>query len=126
MRPRDTAHDGNLVAHTSCYAGVATHTHILMIRTFADTATLDLFNGAPTKAARKRLPVSLHVQTSRKLDLLNAAASVEDLRTPPGNRLEVLKGDRAGQHSIRINQQYRICFEWTREGPCQVEVVDYH
>lgn len=63
---------------------------------------------------------------TRKLVLLDAAETLEFLRAPPGNRLEALKGDRAGQHSIRINDQFRICFRWTRAGPEDVEIVDYH
>ena len=62
----------------------------------------------------------------RKLDYLNAAAALIDLRAPPGNRLEALKGDRAGQHSIRVNDQWRICFVWTDAGPTDVEICDYH
>ena len=62
----------------------------------------------------------------RKLAMLDAAVVLRDLATPPGNHLEALRGDRAGQHSIRINQQYRICFVWTDEGPANVEIVDYH
>jgi toxin HigB-1 len=62
----------------------------------------------------------------RKLDYLNAAAALVDLRVPPGNRLEALKGDRAGQHSIRVNDQWRICFVWTDAGPADVEIRDYH
>ncbi|MFB4348857.1 type II toxin-antitoxin system RelE/ParE family toxin [Microbacterium sp. CR_7] len=62
----------------------------------------------------------------RKLRQLGAAEVLDDLRTPPGNRLEALKGNRAGQHSIRINDQWRICFEWTDAGPEEVEIVDYH
>jgi proteic killer suppression protein len=62
----------------------------------------------------------------RKLVILDAADALDDLRVPPGNRLEKLQGDRAGQHSIRINQQWRICFEWTAAGPREVEIVDYH
>ncbi|GAA3459806.1 hypothetical protein GCM10018963_18190 [Saccharothrix longispora] len=62
----------------------------------------------------------------RKLAILDAAENLEDLRVPPGNRLEKLQGDRAGQHSIRINQQWRICFRWTEAGPENVEIVDYH
>jgi proteic killer suppression protein len=62
----------------------------------------------------------------RKLTLLNAAANLNDLRVPPGNRLEALKGDRAGQHSVRINDQWRICFVWEESGPKNVEIVDYH
>lgn len=62
----------------------------------------------------------------RKLALLDAAESLQDLRVPPGNRLEALHGDRSGQHSIRINDQWRICFVWTDAGPDDVEIVDYH
>ncbi len=62
----------------------------------------------------------------RKLVMLDAAETLDDLRVPPGNRLEALRGDRAGQHSIRINQQWRICFHWTDAGPADVEIVDYH
>jgi proteic killer suppression protein len=62
----------------------------------------------------------------RKLEWLDSAASLEDLRSPPANRLEALKKDRAGQHSIRINDQYRVCFIWTEMGPEDVEIVDYH
>jgi proteic killer suppression protein len=64
--------------------------------------------------------------TRRKLRYLNAAAELDDLRVPPGNRLEALKADRAGQYSIRINDQFRICFVWTAEGPKDVEFTDYH
>jgi toxin HigB-1 len=62
----------------------------------------------------------------RKLDQLDAATELRDLASPPGNRLETLTGDRAGQHSIRINDQWRVCFVWTPEGPKDVEIVDYH
>lgn len=62
----------------------------------------------------------------RRLRQVDAAQSLDDLRVPPGNRLELLKGDRAGQHSIRINDQWRICFRWTDSGPKEVEIVDYH
>jgi proteic killer suppression protein len=62
----------------------------------------------------------------RKLLMLNAAARLDDLRAPPGNRLEALKGDRKGRHSIRVNQQWRVCFRWTDNGPTNVEIVDYH
>jgi len=60
------------------------------------------------------------------LDQIDSAESIDDLRIPPGNRLETLKGDREGQHSIRINQQYRICFTWEETGPTEIEIVDYH
>jgi proteic killer suppression protein len=62
----------------------------------------------------------------RKLDMLHQARDLNDLRVPPGNRLEALAGDRLGQHAIRINDQWRICFVWTEEGPLHVEIVDYH
>lgn len=61
-----------------------------------------------------------------KLQMLHRAANLDDLRVPPGNRLEALRGDRSGRHSIRVNQQWRICFRWTPEGPADVEITDYH
>jgi toxin HigB-1 len=97
-----------------------------VIRSFRDKATEDLFNGVASKAVRQRLPSHLWRIGSRKLDALDQAETLDDLRVPPGNRLETLKGDRAGQHSIRINDQYRICFVWTDGGADNVEVVDYH
>jgi toxin HigB-1 len=92
-----------------------------MILSFRCPDTERLFN-------RIRVSRFLSIETParRKLDQLNAAATLDFLRVPPGNRLEALKGDRAGQHSIRINDQYRICFVWTSLGPKQVEIVDYH
>lgn len=69
---------------------------------------------------------SILVVATRKLTLLDAAQTLDFLRSPPGNRLEALKGDRKGQYSIRINDQYRLCFGWTPEGPTNVEIVDYH
>lgn len=71
-------------------------------------------------------PSSLWVIARPKLDLLNAVVSLASLRVPPGNRLEALKGDRAGQYSLRINDQFRICFDWTEAGPADVEIADYH
>jgi proteic killer suppression protein len=97
-----------------------------MIRSFRDVATVDLLYGRSTKAARKALPQSLWRKASLKLDAIDSAGTLDDLLIPPGNRLEALKGDRRGQHSIRINSQYRICFRWTEAGPEDVEVVDYH
>ena len=73
-----------------------------------------------------RLPLDIQGVALRKLRLLNQARVVEDLRIPPGNRLEALKGNRAGQMSIRVNDQWRICFVWTEGGPTDVEIVDYH
>ncbi|MFN0178258.1 MAG: type II toxin-antitoxin system RelE/ParE family toxin [Gemmatimonadales bacterium] len=97
-----------------------------MIQSFADAATADLFHGRATKGARRTCPVALWRVARRKLDQLNGAVALEDLRAPPGNRLEALQADRAGQHSIRINDQYRVCFRWTAAGPADVEVTDYH
>jgi proteic killer suppression protein len=97
-----------------------------VIRSFGDQATEDLFDGRNTKGARQRLPRSLWKVAARKLDALDQAESLDDLRVPPGNRLEVLRGDGHGQHSIRINDPYRICFRWTDSGPVDVEVIDYH
>ena len=97
-----------------------------MIRSFRDAVTEDLFNGRDSKAARQRLPQQLWRVAGRKFDALDQAEDLTDLRVPPGNRLEALKGRREGQHSIRINDQYRVCFRWTAAGPEDVEVVDYH
>ncbi|MCE7985869.1 MAG: plasmid maintenance system killer protein [Caldilinea sp. CFX5] len=97
-----------------------------MIRSFHDVGTEAIFNGENTAAARQACPRSLWNITRRKLDQLDSVAALEELRVPPGNRLEALFGDRAGQHSIRINEQYRICFVWTEVGPASVEIVDYH
>ena len=72
------------------------------------------------------LPADLVKVARRKLRFLNAADDLRDLRSPPGNRLEALAGDRKGQHSIRINDQFRVCFVWTAEGPVEVEIMDYH
>jgi proteic killer suppression protein len=91
-----------------------------VIRGFRDQATRALFEGKPPSKFRSIAKVA-----GRKLDMLDAAAVLSDLRQPPGNRLEALKGDRAGQHSIRINDRWRICFVW-REGAEEVEIVDYH
>ena len=74
----------------------------------------------------KGFPSDLVKRTRAVLSAMNAAVVVEDLRFPPGNHLEALKGDRAGRHSVRINDQWRICFVWTEQGPADVEIVDYH
>jgi len=97
-----------------------------MIVSFANQATEDIFDGKRTKQARRACPASLWRIAFRKLDQLNQPEHLDDLRSPPGNRLEKLKGDRSGQHSIRLNDQYRLCFTWTNQGPTQVEVTDYH
>ncbi len=96
-----------------------------MIRSFADTATADLFNGVASKAAR-RMPKALWPVVRRKLDMLNAARDVNDLRQPPGNRLEALKGDRRGQFSIRVNDQFRITFGFLGGYAIDVRCEDYH
>jgi proteic killer suppression protein len=78
------------------------------------------------RSAKPRLPADIQASALRKLRLLNQARTLNDLRVPPGNRLEALRADRAGQHSIRINDQWRICFIWSQGGPEHVEIVDYH
>lgn len=96
-----------------------------MIVSFADKGTENVFDGLDTKAARKTLPSQLHAKAGGTLDRLNSAVSLRSLSLP-GLRLEKLKGDRAGQHSIRINDQYRICFRWTESGAEDVKIADYH
>jgi len=88
---------------------------------FKCNQTKDLFEGKVSSEFRAFAKVAL-----RKLDMLNSAISLQDLKSPPNNRLEALKGNRKGQYSIRINQQWRICFEWNKRGVCNVEIVDYH
>jgi toxin HigB-1 len=107
---------------------IVQHTAIspLAILSFAGDGTEDVFDGSDSRAARRACPNTLWTVARRKLDLLNAATQLTDLRFPPGNRLEALKGDRAGQHSIRVNDQYRICFRWTDQGAEDVEIDDYH
>ena len=97
-----------------------------MILSFKDEGTEDIFDGNNTKEARKTCPQSLWKVAARKLDQLDSVITVDQLRIPPGNRLETLFGDRKGQHSIRINDQYRICFQWTDAGAAHAEIVDYH
>lgn len=97
-----------------------------MIQSFAGRGTQDVFDGTNSKAAGKTCPPDLWAGARRRLDQLDQAHVLEDLRVPPGNRLEALKGDRKGQFSIRINEQFRICFRWTAGGPSDVEIVDYH
>ncbi len=97
-----------------------------MIVTFKNQATEDIFNGQNTKGARKLCPRSIWRVASRKLDQLDSVIAVEELKIPPGNRLEPLSGDRKGEFSIRINGQYRVCFKWSEAGPVDVEITDYH
>ena len=92
-----------------------------MIKTFADKDTEALFNGT-----RVRRFVNVEGPARRKLEYLNAAGTLGDLRVPPGNRLEALKGSRAGQHSIRVNDQFRVCFRWKGGDAYEVEITDYH
>ena len=93
-----------------------------MIRSFGNDATERLWS----RQRSKELDPRIERVALRKLAMLDAAETLNDLRVPPGNRLEALRGDRVGQHSIRINQQWRICFTWTEAGPQDVQIVDYH
>jgi toxin HigB-1 len=97
-----------------------------MIISFADQATSDIFNGIESKQARKRLPMELWKSANRKLDQLDSVIALEELKVPPGNRLEKLRGSREDQMSIRINDQYGICFTWGEAGAVNVEIIDYH
>ena len=97
-----------------------------MIVSFASRGTEDVYNGLTTGAARKACPRSLWPDARRKLDRVNRVVSLSDLRVPPGNRLERLRGDRAGFFSIRINEQFRICFRWENGHAWDVEITDYH
>lgn len=96
-----------------------------MIASFGDRATEALFHGEGGKAVR-RLPPPIRPAATRKLDLLNAARVLGDLRAPPGNRLEALKGNLQGKHSIRVNDQWRIVFRWESGDAHDVQVTDYH
>jgi proteic killer suppression protein len=93
-----------------------------MIKTFADSDTERLFFGQKPR----KLPIQIWRGATRKLLILDGAESIQDLRVPPGNRLEKLRGDRAGQYSIRINDQWRICFNWLDGHAYEVEITDYH
>jgi proteic killer suppression protein len=93
-----------------------------MIGSFASAETAAIWAGLRSR----KLPADIQPAALRKLRLLNQARTVTDLRVPPGNRLEALRGDRQGQHSIRINDQWRICFIWNDGGATDVEIVDYH
>jgi len=92
-----------------------------MIQSFKGKDTLALFEGKSPRRFKAFLPVA-----ERKLSQLDAAQTLDFMKAPPGNHLEALKGDRKGQHSVRINVQWRICFVWTDTGPIDVEIVDYH
>lgn len=93
-----------------------------MIRSFADRETERIWEG---RVSRK-LPTDMQTTARRKLRMLNNAEAIQDLKAPPGNRLEALKGSRKGQHSIRINNQWRLCFQWKDNHAYSVEIVDYH
>jgi proteic killer suppression protein len=93
-----------------------------MIKSFACKETKKLFN----REFSRKLPQDIQRVARRKLEILDAAEVLQDLRIPPSNRLEKLSGDRKGQHSIRINDQWRICFEWRRGDAYNVEIADYH
>jgi toxin HigB-1 len=97
-----------------------------MIQTFRDKGTEAVFDGLDSQAARKCCPQSAWAIARRKLDQINRVREVNELSVPPGIRLERLRGDRAGQYSIRINQQYRICFKWEEGHAFEVEITDYH
>lgn len=97
-----------------------------VIRSFADDATEDIFDGASTRRARRACPSALWPIAQRKLDQLNRVTHIQELKVPPGNRLERLRGDRFGYYSIRINEQYRICFRWEDGYADEVEITDYH
>jgi proteic killer suppression protein len=96
----------------------------MAIRSFGDSATADLYHGRNTSHVR-RFPESILGATLRKMDVLNAAYTLDDLRSPPGNKLEALKGSFEGYHSIRVNDQWRITFRW-KDGADEVSLVDYH
>ena len=97
-----------------------------MIQSFRNKGTEDIFNGINSKDARKSCPQSLWGVAIRKLDQLDSVIQLNELRIPPNNKLEALLRDRKGQYSIRINDQYRICFIWSETGPDKTEITDYH
>lgn len=96
-----------------------------MIKSFGSKGTEDIYHGVDSREARK-IPQTVWRVSWRKLDMLNAAIRLEDLKAPPGNRLEALRGDKRGQHSIRINDQYRIVFSFRDSNAYDVEITDYH
>ena len=97
-----------------------------MIQSFKNIGSEDIYNGRNSSDARRLLPRQLWNVAARKLDQIDAAVALDDMHVPPGNRFEALNADRLGQHSIRINDQYRICFKWSESGAEEVEIVDYH
>ncbi|MGI8426104.1 MAG: type II toxin-antitoxin system RelE/ParE family toxin [Actinomycetota bacterium] len=99
-----------------------------MIVTFGDAATEALFHGRTGRTGKgaKRIPIDIHKVAIRKLDIIDAARELRDLRAPPGNRLEALKGNLRGKHSIRVNEQWRIVFRWDSGDAHEVSILDYH
>ena len=97
-----------------------------MIRSFRDRGTEDVFDGSDTPAARRACPQALWAVARRKLDQVNRVRDLRDLAVPPGNLLERLRGKRSKQHSVRINEQYRVCFRWEAGNAYEVEITDYH
>ena len=97
-----------------------------MIKSFGDSVTEDVFHGRYSQRVRKKLSKQLLERSHKKLDMINAAHRLEDLRVPPSNRLELLHGDLKGMHSIRINDQWRIIFKWIDNDAERVEIIDYH
>ena len=97
-----------------------------VIQSFKNTGTEDIFNGENTKAARKICPSSIWKVAARKLDQVDSVTTLSELKIPPNNKLEALSGDRRGQYSIRINDQWRLCFRWFDGNAYDVEIVDYH
>jgi proteic killer suppression protein len=97
-----------------------------MIKSFKNNGTEDIFNGKNTKDARRICPRDVWKIATRKLDQPDSVIKLDEHKIPPGNMLEALKGDRNGEYSIRINNQYRICFRWSESGPDLVEITDYH
>jgi proteic killer suppression protein len=97
-----------------------------VIVSFKDKSTEDIFNGLSSKVARKACPQNLWKIAIRKLDQFDSVTALDELKIPPGNWLELLHGNRKGQYSMRINEQYRICFKWAKSSPVDVEITDYH
>jgi len=97
-----------------------------VIASFRDRGSEDIFDGVDSRAARKACPQEIWTVARRKLDQIHRVSELRDLAVPPGNRLERLRRDRVGQHSVRINDQYRICFRWETGNAHDVEITDYH
>jgi toxin HigB-1 len=97
-----------------------------MIISFADEETQDIYDNIRSKKSRKRLSIDLFRVAQRKLDMIDSASDIKDLKSPPSNHLEVLKGNLKGMHSIRVNAQYRVVFKWTTKGAEKVKITDYH